>query len=189
VSDEISKANQLCVACGMCCDATMFAKARIDETEKDKVASYGLTIVEVNGQFSFEQPCRYFCNNKCSIYLQRPAVICSSFKCELLKKLNKDDISLEAALEKVTMVRALQTALGKVMPNAKHSPITSLDVSAMAETIDQNDPMQRKQHAIFLMLGTKFIGLLTDHFWRKVKKTESVEIIASDILKNPNHNM
>ena len=188
MTGPMNKANQLCMACGMCCDGTMFKTATVEAEENQQVISTGLIVNEKLGKFSFDQPCKFYCNNQCSIYIQRPPV-CTNFRCQLLKKLNKDEISLEVALEKVTMVRALQKGLAELMPNAKHRSITSAEVYEMAATIDQQDISQRKQHAIFLMLATKFIGILTDHFWRKVKPNSNAEAVAKDILQNPNHKM
>lgn len=188
MTDLINKANQLCMSCGMCCDGTMFKNATVESDEKQLVESVGLIVNEKLGEFSFEQPCKYYCKNQCAIYLQRPPV-CNGFRCQLLKKLNRDEISFEMALEKVTMVRALQKGLVDVMPNAKYSPITSADVYEMAATINQNEPSQRMQNGVFLMLATKFIGLLTDHFWRKEKLSNPVLANAPDILQNPNHKM
>ena len=184
----MDKANRLCMSCGMCCDGTMFDHANVVPDEKQQVMSAGLIVNEKLGKLSFEQPCRFYCHNLCSIYEQRPAV-CISYRCKLLKKMNKDEVSLDAALDKVKMLRALQKRLAEVMPNAKHSPITSVEVYEMAATIDQQDTMQRKQYGIFLMSATKFIGMLTDHFWHKESPNSAAEENSPDILQNPNHGM
>lgn len=166
----------------------MFNHANVELEEKQQVVSTGLIVNEKLGKLSFDQPCKFYCHNLCAIYEQRPGV-CISYRCKLLNKLNKDEVGLDAALDKVKMLRALQNRLADVMPNAKHSPITSAEVYEMAATIDQHDPAQRKQYGIFLMSATKFIGMLTDHFWRKESPGKAAEANSPDILQNPNYEM
>lgn len=175
----MNNANQLCSACGMCCDGTLFQSATVGLSDEAQVAATGLIVNNNQGELSFAQPCKFYCQSQCSIYLQRPPV-CMSYRCRLLKKLDRGEIELEDALAKVKMVRALQVGLVDILPEAKTKPISAREILDVRGAIDEAEPSQRMQHAVFLMLSTKYIGLIRDDFWRKPKPAEVVESIDAE---------
>jgi hypothetical protein len=91
----------ICVACGMCCDATIFSHAILQPWEKGNLPEK----IEQNyrtagGKEFFLQPCLYFIE-KCTIYDKKRADVCSSFRCQLLKDFAEAKISVKEAMETV----------------------------------------------------------------------------------------
>jgi Fe-S-cluster containining protein len=110
-----SKGEDLCTSCGMCCEGVFHTHAMIYSKKDILIATrIEATILEdpVEGQdSSFSLPCPAF-KGKCSVYPTRPSV-CKEHRCELLKTLIADDISLDHALDHV---EALREAHARILP-------------------------------------------------------------------------
>ena len=90
--------QKICVACGMCCDGTLFLHAHLDNGERgnlpEKIES---SSYNKYGNDYFRLPCRYF-SGKCIIYDQKKANVCSGYRCQLLKDFASEKITLGDAL-------------------------------------------------------------------------------------------
>src|SRR5688572_3259518 len=75
--------SALCQACGMCCDGSLFGRARLDADEVPAAKKNRLRIV-ANGA-SFEQPCSALVDGACKIYDERPRA-CRGFVCRLRER-------------------------------------------------------------------------------------------------------
>lgn len=96
--------SDLCVACGMCCDGTMFKNVVADDAELIQMSFLGAeTKVQEEKQF-FLQPCPAHINGSCSIYETRPKT-CIGFKCALLKRVLKNEVTPEQAMKKVERMK------------------------------------------------------------------------------------
>jgi len=84
------KAEQaICVTCGFCCDGTLFDHATLQPGEKGNLPEYMERSYFKNEKGeSFRLPCEYF-DSKCTIYDQKKAHVCSSYRCQLLKDFSK----------------------------------------------------------------------------------------------------
>jgi hypothetical protein len=87
----------ICVQCGLCCDGTLFGHAVLQKGERGSLPE------KIEQQYWKEEetefftlPCQYF-NGKCTIYDQKKAVVCSAFRCQLLKNFSKGQISKDNA--------------------------------------------------------------------------------------------
>lgn len=96
--------SDLCVACGMCCDGTMFGQVVAQENELLQMVLLGAETHEKDGKNFFSQPCPAFVDGSCSIYEHRPKT-CSGYKCALLKRVLKEEITPEQALVKVERMK------------------------------------------------------------------------------------
>jgi hypothetical protein len=90
--------QRICVACGMCCDGTLFLHAHLDPGETGNLPER----IEENtyskeGKDYFRLPCLYF-DRKCTIYDLKRANVCSEYRCQLLKDFADKRIALEDAL-------------------------------------------------------------------------------------------
>ena len=85
--------SKICIQCGLCCDGTLFTKAKIKNSEDELLAkSLGLTIFSnSDSQIFFEQPCQLF-NKTCTIYDKPRPNCCSKFICQPLQKVRTNDI-------------------------------------------------------------------------------------------------
>jgi len=93
--------QEICVNCGLCCDGTLFSYAILQAGERgtlpEKIEEkYGK---DEENEF-FTLPCAYFCG-KCTIYGQKRAIVCSTFRCNLLKKFSKGEINQGEAFKAV----------------------------------------------------------------------------------------
>ena len=86
--------SKICIQCGLCCDGTLFTKAKIKNSEDELLAkSLGLTIFSnSDSQIFFEQPCQLF-NKTCTIYDKPRPNCCSKFICQPLQKVRTNDIT------------------------------------------------------------------------------------------------
>jgi hypothetical protein len=104
--------SELCLQCGLCCDGTLFHRARLAEGEQDFVESLGL-IVESNRDHTIDLslPCPAFVDGCCSLYtVPRPSV-CGSYRCELLNGYVAGTKVLDDVLPLVQLVRSLAREL------------------------------------------------------------------------------
>lgn len=102
--------EELCLACGMCCDGTLFDNVRFDADEDtEALRQRGLPVKQSRAKVPvafFKQPCRALCDDlKCSVYADRPRQ-CRSFECGVYKDLEAGKRSLKTALRLVKRTRA-----------------------------------------------------------------------------------
>lgn len=105
--------SDLCVACGMCCDGTMFGNVVAHDHELVQMIFLGAETKykEEEDRHFFLQPCPAHVNGSCSIYETRPQT-CSGYKCALLKRVLRNEITPEQAMKKVERVKKAKQDLG-----------------------------------------------------------------------------
>lgn len=103
--------QEVCVACGFCCDGTLFLHACLQPGERghlpEKIEENSYA---ENGEDFFRLPCLYF-REKCTIYGQPRADVCGSFRCELLHSLETGEISKTEALSLVARAHSMRREL------------------------------------------------------------------------------
>lgn len=123
----LSEASRLCTQCGLCCDGTLFLRARISEGDDPGCyETFGVTSGSKGKAFPL--PCKFLQNQICTTYACRPE-ICGEFECRLLKQFKKGKMSFAEAMrtivqttEHAARVRAaLEAAL-----NEKDGPLLRL---------------------------------------------------------------
>jgi len=114
----------LCVACGLCCDGTLFGSTRVDPWERGGLQRRGFrVIVRADGEVGFTQPCvalerepRAGGDAKlCRHYDGRPQT-CRLFRCRVLVALEEGEVGLAEALAEVGHAQALVARLQEVLP-------------------------------------------------------------------------
>ena len=120
-----SVAQQLCLACGLCCNGVLFKDVELqpgDDAVRLKSLGFPLRNRQSaisNRQSKFPQPCAALCgDNRCRIYAERPAR-CRQFECALFKSVAAGETPVAAALRTIRLarqraerVRTLLRALG-----------------------------------------------------------------------------
>jgi len=92
--------QRICIACGFCCDGTLFLRACLNPGERGNLPEkMELQSFMDKGNDYFALPCLYF-SGKCTIYDKKKADVCSSYRCQLLK---------DFAAGKETPAEALET--------------------------------------------------------------------------------
>jgi len=111
---------QLCPNCGLCCNGVLFADVELRAgDDPGRLAELGLSLGMKGSKLAFAQPCTCFDGKLCGIYADRPKR-CRTFECGLLKRVQADELSADAALKtiaktkrQVERVRVLLRELGQ----------------------------------------------------------------------------
>jgi|WetSurMetagenome_2_1015567.scaffolds.fasta_scaffold177462_2 hypothetical protein len=105
------KEQEVCINCGFCCDGTLFFHAHLNPGERghlpEKIESDSFS--EGDKDY-FRLPCNYF-SGKCTIYDQKRADICSSYRCQLLNDFAERKITLSEALEVIREAMKMRTEI------------------------------------------------------------------------------
>ena len=105
----VKSGEQLCRACGLCCDGTLFDLVKLEQgDDAEKLKALGLPISISRGKTPvarFPQPCSALCENRtCRLYAERPWQ-CRTFECRLFKDAKAGRISFASALPLVKQAR------------------------------------------------------------------------------------
>ncbi len=120
-NSEIAAGEDLCLACGLCCNGAIFADVQLQAgDDAEQLAKLGLVVKSAgsNQNPKFVQPCVAHDGCRCRIYDERPSY-CRQFDCALLKSfrcgiLAKQDVLeiISTARERVALVKELLRELG-----------------------------------------------------------------------------
>ncbi|MFO0555099.1 MAG: YkgJ family cysteine cluster protein [Polyangiaceae bacterium] len=120
--------SALCLACGACCDGTMYARVELDgEGDRDRVARRGLPILEEPSP-SLAQPCAAHVDGRCTIYEDRPER-CAGYRCEQHRSHERDGGSLEARLARVRGLRAVAARVAEA--RSRNTAPDALDLAEL----------------------------------------------------------
>lgn len=102
-------AEELCLACGLCCDGTLFDLVKLEASDDaTKLKALGLPVTVSRGKAAvarFPQPCAALCADRtCRLYANRPWQ-CRVFECRVFKDAKAGRITFAAALRLVTQAR------------------------------------------------------------------------------------
>ncbi len=105
----MNSGEQLCLACGLCCDGSLFDNVRRGPDDSAKKAKeLGLPVTMSRARIPiafFRQPCRALCSDRaCRLYEDRPEQ-CRTFECGVFKKTQADQITLANGLRLVKQAR------------------------------------------------------------------------------------
>jgi Fe-S-cluster containining protein len=133
--------ERLCLACGFCCDGTLFTRVRLqseDSVESLKSAQLRLQ-QDDQGDWIMQQPCSGYRQDACQTYHCRPAR-CGLFRCTLLRYVEAGEVSEAEALSVIRDTKQtrnqLITELEKVFPG--------FQAKAMAEILHRLRKESRK---------------------------------------------
>lgn len=105
----VNSGEQLCLACGLCCDGTLFDNVRLgpgDEAQKLKALGLPVEVSRARTPVNFfRQPCTALCADRtCRVYADRPGQ-CRTFECGVFKDAQAGRITFAAALRWVKQAR------------------------------------------------------------------------------------
>jgi len=105
----VNSGEQLCLACGLCCDGTLFDNVRLGPADDaNKLKALGLPVSTSRARTPltfFRQPCAALCADRtCRLYADRP-VQCRTFECGVFMDAQAGRINFAAALRMVKTTR------------------------------------------------------------------------------------
>lgn len=169
-------AQRLCLSCGLCCSGAFFGRIDLESNEDpSRMVDRGLLIEQSadNKRFFMRLPCAALENNRCSSYDCRPA-ICHSYRCRLLKRLDRQGCTLAQAQSAVGQAKELISRLThqiqKEFPElAKLSMLAACDV--IAERFAALDGPERikfgQTHQKFYLAHAAYACHIEEHFHRQ----------------------
>jgi hypothetical protein len=188
VSDPIaqygSPAQNICLACGLCCNGVIFADVKLLPSEEaGPLLSLGMPLLRTKTRpgpqktqsWRFLQPCAAFDGCRCRIYASRPKY-CREFDCFLLKKVQQGRVTQKGALRvildarrRAEKVRELLRVLGDT-----HETLALADrFRRMAKRLERSKPdLQRTEvhgrltlafHELNLALSKSFYASLPNN--------------------------
>lgn len=113
--------SQLCLACGLCCDGTLFARVPISSDDAARLALFGISVeTRPDGSVALPQRCAALNGCECRAYAQRPTR-CREYQCNLYSAVQADEVDVQEALRVVAgahqRVQRLSTAAFGVEPD------------------------------------------------------------------------
>ena len=105
----MNSGEKLCLACGLCCDGTLFDNVQLGAgDDAKKLKALGLPVAVTRGRTAitfFRQPCVALCADRtCRVYADRPGQ-CRAFECGVFKDAEAGRIPEAAALRQVKQAR------------------------------------------------------------------------------------
>lgn len=115
----MTPSEQLCLACGLCCDGTLFDGVQLepgDDPKHLKALGLPVTISRARKPIArFPQPCNALCADRtCRLYADRPRQ-CRVFECGVFKEMQAGRIEFAAALRQVKKARRLADKVRKLL--------------------------------------------------------------------------
>lgn len=106
----------LCLACGLCCDGTLFPRASLYGDEVAWGVGRGFDVArDDDGIFRFALPCPAFVGGCCSVYADGQPLLCSLYRCGVLSGYADGVISLDEGLDLVARLRAARRPIEVAM--------------------------------------------------------------------------
>ncbi|MEM9159711.1 MAG: YkgJ family cysteine cluster protein [Verrucomicrobiota bacterium] len=115
----MSIGENLCLACGLCCDGSLFERVELEETEEaDFFKSLGLPLRRSWAKkliSFFNQPCQALGRNcVCRVYEGRPRQ-CRDFECAVFKETVPGKVGLQDSLRVVKKSRRMASAARRLL--------------------------------------------------------------------------
>jgi len=153
--------SDLCLACGLCCDGSLFERASLRSGEDELAQSLGLTVIGTGSNDSgFRLPCPLF-SGCCTIYNQQRPKICNAFRCKQLLRQDRGQ-SLSEGLAKISRVRVMQAELAALLPNPGEEKPSLAEVKRQLHSLAT--PEARRAHLNFVLLAAQYEMFLRTHF-------------------------
>ena len=104
--------QELCLACGMCCDGTLFIWAPLAaEDEGGALEGFAVGDEPRKGGAHFDLPSSHLDGRRCTLYQAWRPRVCHTFRCKLLRAFEAGEIDL---LEAQTIIERTTELAGRV---------------------------------------------------------------------------
>jgi len=164
----VSSSQLLCLTCGFCCDGTLFSAMPLKPDDAvTPLKAAGINIVSDNDLTLLKQPCAAYKNCTCTVYANRPQA-CRTYKCKLLKRLERDDTSWQSALEIINKVKSLKNEMNALAFAASTTAQSGEEIILLMKRC-QIDPSigTKKQDYAHVLLKFGELQIYLDRFFRE----------------------
>lgn len=175
-------AQSLCLACGLCCDGTIFSQVTLKpEDDVAPLEANGVHILIDGNARVFKQPCAAHKNCVCTAYADRPHN-CRSYQCKLLKQFKENEISIDEAL------RIIRIAVAKIAEVKRQLMAASSDNEECLDELtarlknwlrNPNLAAKAKRHT-HLFLNFVALQVCLDRFFRRKPFLQSLTPDSSE---------
>lgn len=166
-SHENNSGSELCLACGLCCDGSLFRYGNLLSGEAELAIPAGFQVIDNREQLVFSQPCAMFKSGCCSLYQHWRPKVCGEYKCRLLNSRLVDKISLPLALDLVARARDQRQSLAKFFAG---EPPTMAMVRDKVARLGEAGELARREQAEFLLQAATYEFLVQKYFLEGVYK-------------------
>ncbi|WP_353721508.1 hypothetical protein [Dyadobacter sp. 676] len=153
MTDREKDVSGLCVACGLCCDGTLFPYGFVrDEADKKIADDLGLSTTEIKGTRLFSLPCLHF-SGCCSVYDKPRPHTCSAFFCPPIKKYRRGEQTFEEAEKQVKLFKEHRDKLLKIA--SQFQELAGLSFKALKDLLEESaddDAFVGRYRQLYLML-------------------------------------
>lgn len=163
--------EQLCPNCGLCCDSTLFADVELRAGDDPKrLKELGLSLKKKGKtRLAFAQPCACFDGRLCNIYADRPKR-CRLFECGLLKRVGAGDMTVGAALKKISEAKRraqeVRELLRSLNQRDERMALTHCYAEAMSAPVDLSDAGNADRLGELMLAVNDLMTLLERDFLR-----------------------
>jgi hypothetical protein len=181
----ISDAEQsLCVQCGLCCDGTIFERARVfAEDDLAQLAADGFILVTAAERIGFALPCHHQQGKICGVYQRWRPQICHTFRCALLRRVEAGELAWAEARARIERTVALAERIRDQLPaqrdNERQSLKPRMAAWQQAQTAAGIDV--RRTFAPLLLDFASLQRILDQHFRVKAENVKPKEDNANDM--------
>ncbi|MBZ0096746.1 MAG: YkgJ family cysteine cluster protein [Sulfuricella sp.] len=138
-SERIRNGQDLCLACGLCCQGVWFRHVGVDPDEAKLAQQAGLTLEFSGKDTTFQQPCVLHQNNQCSAYNAWRPKACACFRCALLDHYTEGQLSLGEAIVHVNAVKALAGRVRGEMADFRGVLSSEFNAQLTAQSLESNN--------------------------------------------------
>lgn len=130
---EIPLASRLCLACGLCCDGTVYPHAVAREDEVPRAVGLGFTAIRAeDGSPAYALPCHYLEGRACTRYREWRPSVCSDYFCRVQARAGSGEISETEALGLIAKAQDFRDAMVAQLPPEVSRPKARQHLEALA---------------------------------------------------------
>ena len=158
MTGEAIDGGDVCTACGICCDGTLFTHVEVEPDEVERSRKAGVAVFVHKNEHRFSLPCVQLCGTRCGVYEDRPKR-CRTFECTTLRAAQSGEIDLAEALKRVSQVRAaLQRVKPELLPGETYYDARKRFHKSLAPDAEVTVPPMFRLHmgALALLLDKYF---------------------------------
>lgn len=163
-----------CVGCGLCCNGTLYSRAKAAPGEEPTLLAHGLTLMQADDRTYFQLPCHHESCGRCTIYQERFDV-CRSFRCALLRSYHAGTIDGDEAARTVSHALELRRRVVERDPDAATNSARIALRERLARELVQAAPEDRASLADRLLNIVALDTFLDRWFRNKKDASQSIE--------------